>query len=81
MKNLFHPLQHKKTASSPASSSYNLDATTSKYERDPVRTSKRRDTYGNFVDPMSVHGYNKQLRCHKYCNGIINVNYKYGNKI
>ncbi|CEP10982.1 hypothetical protein [Parasitella parasitica] len=45
---------------SPASSLKDVDATAKlvvdRYHNDPMRTSKKPDTIGNFFDPMGGHG-------------------------
>lgn len=45
---------------SPTGSIIDVDAainpTNSRYHNDPMRTSKRPDTVGNFFDPMGTHG-------------------------
>lgn len=44
---------------SPAGSIVNVDMYTpphDKYHNDPMRTGKRPDTFGNFLDPMGGHG-------------------------
>lgn len=40
---------------SPAGSIIDVEVS-SKYHNDPMRTSKRPDTYGHFLDPMGGHG-------------------------